>query len=297
MRKTARQVWDDEQIARAVGFTTSRFQGRGVYDTRRFDRLQDALADAAGDRRALVYAVTPEGWTIHFINGDKIATTETDMTTINDSEIFGAPLGLDEGQPLNETITAAALTITPDDAAAAQALNATITAALRGNGKRPVGASSKGIKRGVQPSGKATAKDAAKPADADAAKAPRAPRGQKRDKAIKAAVAKAAKPAKAPKAAKADKPAKAPKAAAPKALGLRAQRAADAAAGKLPNAPDFSAETHKRYRAKLAELVALIASGDVAAVRAYPINVVGSSSKAMDTYRNLAVIALEAVVK
>lgn len=80
MKTSARQVWDDEQIARAVGYTTSRFKGRGVYATRSFDALADALADAKGDRRAMVYAVTPEGWTVHIINGEKIMTTETNNT-------------------------------------------------------------------------------------------------------------------------------------------------------------------------------------------------------------------------
>lgn len=82
MKKVAaRQVWDDEQIARAVGYTTSRFQGRGVFDTRTFDLLKDALADARGDRRAIVYAITPEGWTIHITNGDEIADQETTAMT------------------------------------------------------------------------------------------------------------------------------------------------------------------------------------------------------------------------
>jgi hypothetical protein len=69
----ARQAWDDEKIAAAVGYTTSRFLGRGAYDTRRFATLADALADAQGDRRALVYAISPEGFTIHITNGDRIA--------------------------------------------------------------------------------------------------------------------------------------------------------------------------------------------------------------------------------
>ena len=75
MRKQgAQQAWDHEQIARAVGYTTSRFMGVGLYDTRPFDTLPAALADAYGDRRAMVYAITPEGWTVHITNGDKITT-------------------------------------------------------------------------------------------------------------------------------------------------------------------------------------------------------------------------------
>lgn len=109
-----------------------------------------------------------------------------------------------------------------------------------------------------------------------------------------------AKAPKAPKAPKAEKPAKekpakaAKEPAADKALGKRAQIAADAEAGILPAAPDFSAPTHARFRKKLAEIVALVEKADIKALKAYPINPVSSSPKAMDKYRNLAVIALEA---
>ncbi|RVP20773.1 hypothetical protein [Sinorhizobium meliloti] len=104
-------------------------------------------------------------------------------------------------------------------------------------------------------------------------------------------------PAKPPKAPKAEKPAKAPKAAAPaaeKALGKRAQIAADAEAGIIPAKPDFSAPTHARFRKKLDEIAALVEKGDIKALKAYPINPVSSSPNAMDKYRNLAVIALKA---
>lgn len=62
----------------------------------------------------------------------------------------------------------------------------------------------------------------------------------------------------------------------------------------MPLPPDFSAETHKRFRGKLAELVRLAADGDIAGLRDYPINPVSSSPKALDRYRNAAVAALEA---
>lgn len=86
-------------------------------------------------------------------------------------------------------------------------------------------------------------------------------------------------------------PAQAP-AAAPK--GKRAAEQAAAEAGTIPAAPDFSAETHKRFRGKLAELVALVEAGDVEKLEAYPINPVSSSPKALDKFRKLAVIALKA---
>ena len=62
----------------------------------------------------------------------------------------------------------------------------------------------------------------------------------------------------------------------------------------MPAAPNFSANTHKPYRAKLAKLIALVEEGDIEGLKALPINPVSSSPKAMDTFRNLAVIALEA---
>jgi hypothetical protein len=77
-----------------------------------------------------------------------------------------------------------------------------------------------------------------------------------------------------------------------KALGKRAQEIANAEAGILPAAPDFSANTHKPFRKKLADLVGLVAAKDLAGLKAYAINPVSSSPKALDKYRNLAVIAL-----
>lgn len=71
-----------------------------------------------------------------------------------------------------------------------------------------------------------------------------------------------------------------------------AETAADA--GELPEPPDFSAATHARFRKKLAEVAALIAAGDIDGLRAYPINPVSSSPKALDRYRTLAIRALEA---
>jgi len=52
--------------------------------------------------------------------------------------------------------------------------------------------------------------------------------------------------------------------------------------------------SRSRFRKKLCEIVALVEAGDVEALKAFPINAVSSSPKAMDKYRNLSVIALEA---
>ena len=64
--------------------------------------------------------------------------------------------------------------------------------------------------------------------------------------------------------------------------------------GALPEAPDFSKPTHARFRAKLAQIVALAEAGDVAALQAFEINPVSSSPKAMARYRDLCVIAITA---
>lgn len=94
---------------------------------------------------------------------------------------------------------------------------------------------------------------------------------------------------------KAEKPARAEKKAAKAAQpGKRAAILEAAQRGELPAAPDFSAETHKRFRAKLAQIVAAVEAGDIEALRAFTINPVSSSPKAMAKYRDLAVIALEA---
>jgi hypothetical protein len=69
MPRTKDAKMSAEQIARAAYFTTCRFLGRGHYDTRRFATLAEARADAAGDRRAMIYAVTPEGLTVYLENG------------------------------------------------------------------------------------------------------------------------------------------------------------------------------------------------------------------------------------
>ena len=67
-----------------------------------------------------------------------------------------------------------------------------------------------------------------------------------------------------------------------------------AQAGALPQAPDFSKPTHARFRAKLAQIVALAEAGDIAALLAFEINPVSSSPKAMARFRDLCVIAITA---
>jgi hypothetical protein len=77
-------------------------------------------------------------------------------------------------------------------------------------------------------------------------------------------------------------------------IGRRAEIADNAAKGILPPPPDFSAETHRRFRGKLAEIVKLVEAGNVAALKAIEIKAYSSSPKAMARYRDLAVMAIEA---
>jgi hypothetical protein len=77
-------------------------------------------------------------------------------------------------------------------------------------------------------------------------------------------------------------------------LGKRAAIEAAAREGKLPEPPDFSAETHKRFRNKLANIVELAKAGDLKGLRAFAINPVSSSPKAIARYRDLCIIGLEA---
>lgn len=75
--------------------------------------------------------------------------------------------------------------------------------------------------------------------------------------------------------------------------GKRKAIIAQAQAGALPAAPDFSKPTHARFRAKLAKLVALAEAGDVEGLKAIEINPVSTSPKAMARYRDLAIMAIE----
>lgn len=82
MSKTdARADWERSVIERAAYFTTFRFNGRNnprdrrefhpadLSDDARAKALEAARADAAGDRRALVYAVAADGMSAHVEEG------------------------------------------------------------------------------------------------------------------------------------------------------------------------------------------------------------------------------------
>ena len=83
-----------------------------------------------------------------------------------------------------------------------------------------------------------------------------------------------------------------PKAAIAPITGKRQAILDQAQTGALPTAPDFSKPTHARFRAKLAQIVALAEAGDIAALQAFEINPISSSPKAMARYRDLCVIAI-----
>lgn len=76
--------------------------------------------------------------------------------------------------------------------------------------------------------------------------------------------------------------------------GKRAAALEAAQRGELPDAPDFSAPTHKPHRKRLGEVIALVEAGDIDGLKAFHINPVSSSPKAIAKYRDLAVVALEA---
>jgi hypothetical protein len=85
-----------------------------------------------------------------------------------------------------------------------------------------------------------------------------------------------------------------PRAAPTPVIGKRQAIRDQAQAGALPQPPDFSKPTHARFRAKLAQIVALAEAGAIAALQAFEINPVSSSPKAMARYRDLCVIAITA---
>jgi hypothetical protein len=66
------------------------------------------------------------------------------------------------------------------------------------------------------------------------------------------------------------------------------------AQGHLPPVPDFSAETHKRFRPRLAHLVELAQAGDIAGLKAVEIKPTSSSPKALAKYRDRCISAIEA---
>ena len=71
-----------------------------------------------------------------------------------------------------------------------------------------------------------------------------------------------------------------PKAAIATLIGKRQAILDQAQTGAPPQAPDFSKPTHARFRAKLAQIVALAEAGDIAALQAFEINPVSFIARA-----------------
>lgn len=64
---------------------------------------------------------------------------------------------------------------------------------------------------------------------------------------------------------------------------------APAADSGLPQPPDFSADTHKPFRKKLAEVVAMVEAKDVEGLKSLEIKTYSSSPRAIAKYRDAAV--------
>lgn len=297
--KNARQAWDLEQIARAVGFTTSRFLGRGRYDTRPFGTQAEALADARGDRRAIVYAITPEGWTIHIVNGDQIAketTMETTKTYTAKNDAVRAAREALKGKH-RDPMSGVHFRVAQlgeewawreiDLGTGEVALNGMLADGIDPNPQPALPPVTK-----VPPKGKAAtpkAKASAKPA------APaKETRDQKRLRLIAEADARNKARGNAPKPPKAPR---APGAATGATPSKKAEALAAAQRGELPTPPDFSAETHKRFRKTLEQLIDFAKAGNLKELKGDKTEPKSSSRVAVCRYRDLAIVALEAKAK
>jgi hypothetical protein len=178
----------------------------------------------------------------------------------------------------NANPAAAGIAAAKADDAARDALKAAgkpLPASLTGKGKAPAKKA---------PAGKAAAPGKAQAAGkkAPAKKAP-ARKGKAPGKAQAAGKKAPAKKAPADKAAAGNGKAQAP------AKGKRAAIIAQANAGKLPPAPDWSRKTH--YRAQHAALIELVKAGDVRALIKLELP---TTITQLSRYRDLAVIALKA---
>jgi hypothetical protein len=69
---------------------------------------------------------------------------------------------------------------------------------------------------------------------------------------------------------------------------------AEALQGVIPAPPDFTAATHKSWRKKLEALTALVEARDLDGLRAFQVNPILTSPKALARYRDCAIAAIEA---
>lgn len=285
-RSTLSDLADAAMIARAVRFDATIFLGVGQFHTETFtdlaaarQRASQLTAQVSNGRRGMVYAIIPEGRSTLVppsyqpgatnVTTDKIAlsTTEICALTAAVKGETGIKRANSKDAAAKRFITVAtdagikdALSIlqapTFDEAKAMLPL--TIPASLSHEAHAQIKAAAR------QVADKIVANRAKRVLDA----VPQAAI----DTEVAAANARIAK----------------------QATGKRAAILEAAQRGELPSPPDFSAATHARFRNKLGELVKLVEAGDIAALKAFPINPISSSPRAMDKYRNLAVTALEA---
>jgi hypothetical protein len=84
--------------------------------------------------------------------------------------------------------------------------------------------------------------------------------------------------------------------AAPRRFGRRnhARILEQAKAGHMPPKPDFRAETHKYWRARLDEVAELAKKGDAAALKKCEIPDYSSSPRAINRFKDLCLVALQA---
>jgi hypothetical protein len=279
---------DTAAIERADHFEASVFLGTGRYCTEPFATLK--LARQGGDRiasevnngrRAMIYAVSAGRSTFVPNDYQPTETKEPTMQTQLSNTHIGQLTAIITGGGYKRANSKEAYLKRFSSALTEKAGDKVSAAALKGI----LGASDFDTAKANLEAALRTGKPAeAKPAPKEAA-------GKGRKAAL--AIAASTAPAEAPKAAKAPKAA-ADKGDARKPAGKRAAILEAAQRGELPQAPDFSANTHKPHRGKLATVVAMVEAGDIEGLKAFPINPISSSPKAIDRYRNLAVIALEA---
>ncbi|MCR6673244.1 hypothetical protein [Devosia ginsengisoli] len=265
---------DTAMIERAAYFSASIFVGSGQFRTEDFPTLEAAReaairfkAEVNNGRRGMVYAVTAEGRSAlvpdHYQPSSKGEPAMTTETTLSSTQIAQLSAILTGGgmkrANSKEAATKRFLNVAAESGAfghdaAIETLAMSFEAATR---------IVEAIKAGIDQAN-------ATPPLTDEIKAEAVPGGEPNRFRLNDAGQKAIK------------------------TGKRAATLEAAQRGELPAAPDFTAETHKRFRPKLAAVVAMAEAGDLAGLKAIEINPISSSPKAIAKYRDLAVIALEA---
>jgi hypothetical protein len=257
---------DTAAIESATRFDASIFLGTGRYHTATFDNLADAreaarqFAEVAKNgRKGMVYAVPAEGRSIFVPASYQPATKPEGLT---------------------EMSTVSAIQI------------AQLTAIITGGGFKRANSKAAAEARFIKVATEAGIKNAADIVKGPYDMAEHVIREHQAGRHMTIPEVQAMRADETTEQAAQAETGKAPKAAKP--AGKRAEIIAAAQRGELPAAPDFSAETHKRFRPKLARLVEMAEKGDVEGLKAEAINPVSSSPKAMAKYRDLAVMAIEA---